>query len=137
MLEPARKRFNETMENSSDKILDFIYLHYITKRRDTPFWRDFMKVNKPTKGVMHILDGISKGPLDIMAVEKINTLNYHIMKWTHGSYMEICNGLHLLDRKFAKNYADNYQTIPSLTEYLRQSDEVISNMIDHKDFLKS
>ena len=31
------------IENANEEILDFLYLHYITKRKDSDFWLDFKK----------------------------------------------------------------------------------------------
>ena len=131
-----RKRFNQTIENSNDRVLDFIYLHYITKRKDTKFWRDFRKINKPTPGILAILNEIENGPLDIVAVEKMNEMKYHIMKWSDSSYLEICNGLGLLDKKFAKNYSENFNPIPSLDEYTIKANNIINKLLGHKEFLK-
>ncbi len=36
----VEKKYNQTMDSMFSNIVDFIQLHYFTKRNDTPFWKD-------------------------------------------------------------------------------------------------
>lgn len=42
-----RDDFNETFIYMNEKIVDFIYFHYMTKRKDTDFWKKFTYENAP------------------------------------------------------------------------------------------
>jgi tryptophan halogenase len=48
--------FNKQYELEQEEILSFIYLHYVTNREDTLFWKDFTKKNKMTKFIEGILE---------------------------------------------------------------------------------
>jgi len=39
-------RFNRIHEIAIDRVVSFLYLHYMTRRNDTPFWRDFTTKNE-------------------------------------------------------------------------------------------
>jgi tryptophan halogenase len=42
----AKDAFNETVYRINEEILTFIYFHYITQRKDTPYWESFSATNK-------------------------------------------------------------------------------------------
>lgn len=44
--EAYKKTYNKIIRDLNEEIRDFIYFHYVTKRTDTEFWRDFTKNNK-------------------------------------------------------------------------------------------
>ena len=48
--------FNKQYELEQEEILSFIYLHYVTNREDTPFWKDFTKNNKMTRFIEGVLE---------------------------------------------------------------------------------
>jgi len=41
------KEYNESFENITENIRDFIVLHYLTKRNDTEFWKNILTVEIP------------------------------------------------------------------------------------------
>jgi tryptophan halogenase len=45
--EESIKSYNKSFTSMMDNIRDFITLHYITNRRDTPFWRDVAEMPLP------------------------------------------------------------------------------------------
>jgi hypothetical protein len=44
------------MSNTLDKTMHFIYLHYITKRNDSEFWKNFRKDYPVPKEFSDLLD---------------------------------------------------------------------------------
>lgn len=48
--------FNESMQTRTNEVRDFIQLHYITKRKDTPFWKNFKENNKIFDSVKNSLE---------------------------------------------------------------------------------
>jgi tryptophan 7-halogenase len=40
------KRFNKTYNDEIDSIVDYVYLHYMTDKTNTPFWKNFTINNK-------------------------------------------------------------------------------------------
>jgi hypothetical protein len=41
------KEYNESFENITENIRDFIVLHYLTKRNDTEFWKNILTIDIP------------------------------------------------------------------------------------------
>ena len=41
------KDYNESFESMTENIRDFIVLHYLTKRNDTPFWKNILNLEIP------------------------------------------------------------------------------------------
>lgn len=135
-LEPLRNQFNEVHNNNNERVLDFIYLHYMTKRKDTPFWKNFRKNNKPTKSIQRFLERIKEGPMTVTTVEHMNHQKYHTMKWMADSYIEISHGLGLLDKKYSEFYSSNYILSPNFAEYSVKMNNTVNQMVDHKQFLE-
>jgi tryptophan halogenase len=48
-------RYNNFLKNTNQKILDFLYFHYITKRTDTDFWKNFKKNNTMPEYIKNII----------------------------------------------------------------------------------
>jgi len=44
--EPDKNNFNAKFRSDQEEILNFIYLHYVTNRDDTEFWKNFTINNK-------------------------------------------------------------------------------------------
>jgi hypothetical protein len=51
--------YNQDIRYYNDDVLDFIYLHYITKRQDTPYWKDFTSKNNQPLGLSQSLHMIN------------------------------------------------------------------------------
>ena len=52
--------YNKNIRHYNDDVLDFIYLHYITKRQDTPYWKDFAKRSNQPAGLSVSLNTINQ-----------------------------------------------------------------------------
>lgn len=53
--EDAREKFNFDLECMNEDILCFIYLHYMSERKDTEFWKNFQESNKIPEKLEHRL----------------------------------------------------------------------------------
>jgi len=51
-----KDEFNYQYRLDQEEILSFIYLHYVTDREDTPFWKNFTENNKMPKFVEDVLE---------------------------------------------------------------------------------
>lgn len=58
-----RSAFNKMFLSETQRIVDFLYLHYVTKKSNSSFWRDFTKDNEMPETVAHILDVCRARPL--------------------------------------------------------------------------
>jgi tryptophan halogenase len=108
--EPSVKLFNEMMATSFDETLSFIYLHYITQRSDTDFWKNFRRDTKMPDRVAEFLELASAGVLVPFDFPRDNrtAIGYPI-----SSYLEVGHGLRLIKSKITNQEFIN----PSPAEY--------------------
>ena len=82
------KIYNEIIANNNDAVLNFIYLHYVTKRKDSKFWKDFRKKNIMPNGMDKILEDINSNSLDNYSLPRFTSASFCMQ-----SYLKICEGL--------------------------------------------
>ena len=119
------KQFNDIINNSNDKVMHFLYLHYLTKRKDSKFWKEFKDKNKCPQGFKDILEHIKEGVLTYPLFEdKVKTANFILR-----SHLYVANGLGLIENKM-----DLHNLKPSVKEYK----EILSDLknIENKDIYK-
>ena len=115
----------------NDSILNFLYFHYMTKRTDSLFWREFRQKNKPPKDLENLINNIQNCSFhnyDFNIEEQNYSFNYK-------NYLQVAKGLELLNKKFELNSYGNL--IPSHTEYSYTIKNHIKNAVDHRHFLNS
>jgi len=75
-----RKKVNNEYLKETQEIVDFIYLHYVTKRTDTEFWKNFTINNKMPEFIRYILEISKQKPLsdtfDFNGHTSFNTVSY-------------------------------------------------------------
>jgi tryptophan 7-halogenase len=128
--------YNKRNMQKTDEILEFIYLHYITKRADTDFWKNFTSNNHMPEKIKEYLNECKTN---------IPNFFYHNKEklFTLKSYYAICAGLKLFDKNIA------IQTFQSLTqgitydayinkrkEYFKELYEVMPNLKTHNEYIK-
>ena len=59
------KNFNDHLETFYADCRDFIAIHYITNREDTPFWKNFTTDNKLSDNLKKFLDEMQKNTVYI------------------------------------------------------------------------
>jgi hypothetical protein len=112
-----------------DSIAQFIYLHYLTKRSDTEFWRTFEQRYPPPQKIGELLELIYENNLragdvygEIFAIR---------------DYLDICNGLDMFKQPVN---IDGYENLtPSVEEHKKMMDAQIldTNIITtHREFLE-
>ena len=90
--------FNNKFYNQTKEIVDFLYLHYLTNKKTTPFWKDFSKNNKMPDFVEYILD-VSQ---ERMISQDIDFDNRQMFNASSYLYVMIGNGL-ISDETLLKN----------------------------------
>lgn len=103
--------FNEIITNTMDEILYFVYLHYITKRKDTEFWKRFNKdypCPPEFKGVLKAIKNNDLKHYDIKSTNRIQP------GFSVTSYLQIANGLKLFNKKI--NIKEYENLVPSVEE---------------------
>ena len=119
---------NKKTYDDSDSIRDFIYLHYITDKTNTDFWKNFTKNNEMPPSLSLILNSINEfKPLDV---------NDNL--WSDFSYYVVAQGNGILDKNklidfYNKNIENNLNDI---NYNLNLKKDFAKEMIGHYEFLK-
>jgi tryptophan halogenase len=91
--------FNNRCLKRNTNILEFVYLHYMTKRDDSEFWRDFQKNYPPPESLKVILDQLNQG--------KNPEIDFEM--FSDRSWMQVLHGLRLVDlEKYQNTFKDFY-----------------------------
>lgn len=119
--------FNKLAGGGMDKVSDFVYIHYLTKRDDTPFWREFREKHPPSKRVSKIL-----GLLEGNDLNGMNLGTDHL--WPVSSYLSIAEGIGLV----GKNHNNVYENLsPSIKEISKDNEYFLNYYAKpHKQVLK-
>jgi tryptophan halogenase len=123
--------YNEIIANNMDEKLRFVYLHYLTKRTDSDFWKNFKSNFPPPQSFEYQLGLIKDNNLRYYDIENTKTPSYFPIS----SYIQIAEGLGLIEN-LSNN--DGYNNIvPSISEYKELIDRYTRNAISHRTFLDS
>ena len=118
----AVDNFNKFYKMETETILSFLYMHYITKRDDTDFWKNFTKNNKMPETVKNILEVIKERPL-------VNNIDFQIpFIFSEYDYASIMYGNDLIPKEICEKYI-----LPSHEINYKLYEEVIKS---HKDSLE-
>ena len=123
--------FNQLIRNEVDEKMRFVYLHYMTKRSDSNFWKEFRQKHPMPEQLEEIWPHIEN-----------NSLRYHQFKTSMCpasfplmSYLWICYGLGLI--KSPENMQVYDRISPSLEEYKTIIDNWVKTAPDQRKFLSS
>ena len=127
--EASADMFNGIMSSMVDTMKNFIYLHYLTKRNDSEFWKNF-KENHP------IPDSLA--PL-FTKIKSSTIRRYDLPNTLAGfsliSYIQVCSGLELFEKKFDVSAFGDIS--PSPEQYKQIIDTLLPNAMSHRQFLNS
>lgn len=129
--EQFKDSFNSKIERDQIEIASFIYLHYLTDRKDSEFWADFSKRHMPPDSIKHTLQRIYYGLLGPQdSSEGFDT----------ASYLTVARGNGILKKQNIDNIYSTLLKEKSLEPYLHnlinQIPKYSERFIFHKDFLK-
>ena len=127
--------YNDKFIKSFDNIVDFVQLHYITKRDDTPFWREIKNKIVLTDFLKEHLEVFKK----TLPVQTYFSGHYNMFNAPNWS--QVMDGLELFDREhLAKNLLARYDekfVMQQLEDYNKHMDDVQkASWIDHKTLLE-
>lgn len=89
--------YNESVTDILTNIRDFVALHYVTKRQDTPFWQDVQKLELPDTLQTRLERWRNKMPIH----EDFNRESRYIL-FRDAHYLFILNGLELFNNESIK-----------------------------------
>lgn len=123
------KKYNEKCVHRNHSIRDFIYFHYLTRRSDSDFWREFRTKNHRLENCYEDIELISQSPT--------MTFNNNAM-FTNFSYLQVGLGLKLIDIKnymmtfghIDQTFADNLRT-----QCVARQKYYLQTCLSHSDLL--
>lgn len=122
--------YNKLITDCNDEILHFVYLHYLTNRRDSEFWKNFRENYPPPEKFQHMLEIIKDSRIryhDTYNITQDNAFDLY-------SYLYVCKGLDLFEKDFNLSGYENIS--PSVEEYKKIIDHHKNISLTHKDFLE-
>jgi|TARA_R110000822_G_scaffold42974_5_gene116386 tryptophan 7-halogenase len=125
-----KHKYNDLVSQLNDKILNFLYLHYITKRNDSLFWKQFRDKNAPPKDFDILLDRLEKGLINFYDFQN----SYGSDSFSTYSWLMVGKGLEIIKDM----NINGCQIDPSINEYKSFIDSrEKENNLNHIDFLKN
>jgi len=121
-------KYNSLIFDGGEREMHFIYLHYLTKRSDTEFWKTFQERHQVPQKFEGVLQLIYENNLRGMDVE---TSPFELV-----DFLEICNGLEMFKQPIDMEGYENLT--PSVVEYKEMNNARIrdsTNITKHTDFL--
>ena len=91
------EKYNKDFTRCFDNIVDFVQLHYMTKRNDTLFWRTLPEMMTKTDFIKEHLEIFKK----TIPNQSLFMGEYHMFQ--SPNWAQVMNGLGLLDREYISN----------------------------------
>ena len=113
-------QFNYYFQKMNDEVLDFLYFHYITKRKDSKYWEDYLKTTKVPTTLQALLDRWNK---EIIPVKDFSTHPFNLHSW-----LAVGHGLDLFNKEpFIREYEKHhFMRINQHLVYLKNWGETLS-----------
>jgi tryptophan halogenase len=123
--------FNEIMNN----IRDFIALHYVTKKDETPFWKDLKNLELPDSLKNNLELWKNKLPIK----EDFNSISNYTL-FNNSNYILVMHGLNLFNREKIKNeYELIRDKVKIQADVIMERQQLLNNntenLLTHKKFL--
>ena len=129
--------YNKKFIGCFDNIVDFVQLHYFTRRNDSPFWRELPNLITMTDFNAEHLETFKK----TLPCQQYfgGPSNFHM--FNASNYIQVMHGLELFDiesiKEYNKMYISEENTAKSLQKYETYLEEVKrGSYIDHKVLLE-
>jgi tryptophan halogenase len=133
--------YNSTVFEVNEKILAFIYLHYITDRKDTSYWGDFRTKNSPPNNYVEY-ETKSKQFLEFSSNHLIKPFNE---LFSYMSIIAVSAGINFFERPLVRKFVECKELADrSFLENLNRSNSLLKRDIeglslkypDHDDLIK-
>jgi tryptophan halogenase len=122
---------NKYYLNQTQEVVNFLYLHYVTNKSNTNFWKNFVQNNNMPDFIKNILEYIKNEP--------ITELNFKNTESTFSfvNYFYILIGNKIIQKENLEKYL-LFMKIDHSEEYLnilKNQNKIIPLLINHKNFL--
>lgn len=136
------KDYNKSFYSIIENIRDFIFLHYLTKRNDTDFWKNILNLNIPESLQNNLEKWKTKLPIH---EDFINSSSFSM--FSESNFIVVLAGLNLFDtkaiskeydflsnnlKKYSANLIEDIKILNS-KEYLLTHKEIIKEIRESKD----
>ena len=123
-------KFNKYCEDKNEEVVNFLYLHYLTNRNDSDFWKEFRVKNKMRDSV--------RETLELLNVNPNSTISFSDILFPPKSWIQVASGLNLLNANEFIHNIEQYSSddIAMITNALLINQKNVSTTcMSHKDFL--
>jgi tryptophan halogenase len=128
-----RKTFNQDCIKRNEEVVSFLYLHYLTQRNDSEFWREF-RTN--TEMVEQTKDSLDVWKCSV-PTEYSNGVNQNI--FLTDSWMQVADGLHLLKpeafQKRVHSLGIDQRIGNRFIALVKNMNQMVSSCVPHDEFL--
>lgn len=123
------RSFNKLITNSVDNIRNFVYFHYLTKRNDSEFWKEFKLKNLAPKEFIPLLEALRIGKTSKFDFTKTIGSFYEF------SFMHVGHGIKFFDQL---PRVSGVKITPSVNQYKTLVNEYYKNYAkSHLTFIES
>lgn len=120
--------FNQKIVDDSNEIMNFIYMHYVTNKKNTDFWSNFTKNNKMPDFVKKIMKEIKYQIPSFYDTRYLRTFGY-------SNYLTIIFGNNLVDTKVLKQYQCFQNKKEYMDKRISEIEMIQYVLMDHKEFI--
>lgn len=118
--EYVKKSYNDNVRMINEQIKDFIQLHYLTKRNDSPFWKEYKQKNIISERNLKYYD----------FKNAVECLNYTSKAFDLFSSQAVFHGVKIYNNEMFKNYFDLLMQYPENKNF----NENKNNFVKKLDF---
>lgn len=125
----SRDKINNYYLQQTQEIVDFLYLHYVTNKKNTKFWEFFTKNNEMPIFIKNLLENIKEGPP--------NELTFKNKIFNFTNYFYVLIGNKIIKKENLQKYL-SLMKVDHSQEYLnilKNQDNVLPLLVDHNYFL--
>jgi tryptophan halogenase len=133
----ARDKVNQRHKDMNDNTLGFVYFHYITKRDDTDFWKNFTKDNKVPESLHKLLE---ESKYTIPSYDMFSNIG---LDWAAKSFLACGNGQKFFNPDHAKKLFDSFYNGRRKDDYdllkyqyFRNINLNLATLVDHYSFIE-
>ena len=120
--------FNSIFCNINEEVHSFIYLHYITNKTNTVFWKDFIQKNTMPPKLKKFLQDMKDNLFSDVFGNSANSV------FAYPSWLAVYLGNELYDYKLLHSLVDS-ESILMYTDIVQKNDEVINSSISFDKYL--
>jgi len=123
--------YNQNFLTRTQDIVDFIALHYMSKRNDSEFWNKYKQIQQST----YLTSLINKCHRTPTTFADVKNSSFSLPSW-----MAILIGIKQMEKAHVNNFVKSNNLLPFLESaynpFKRNQDHVATSCVDHVEFLE-